>query len=450
MQSIGIVLLLTLLCVVLFATRRSALLAMVAGVLYLTQGQVFEIAGLHFFAVRILGFGLLARVLLRREFSFSALTSIDRAFVALYVYTTLVFLLRSDGEQANRIAETIDAFCCYFGFRGLIQGEDDLWWLLRALVVLLVPYVCLVGIERITGRNPFAFMGGVDAESWLRDEKTRCTGSFRYAVTLGTFAASFLALYVSMFLNRERKWGLVGVLFCAGLVWAGNSGGSFSAVVVAVVAWVFWRWREGMRRVRWIIVGVLVSLALVMKAPIWYIFSRGGDVFGGDGWHRSYLIDVALRHLNLWWLVGTPIKDTADWFPYILLATGGADITNYYLTFGLAAGVGAIALLIMVLVRAFRAIGLARAKIESPETSVRSSALLLWGLGSLLTVHVVNWFGVSYFDQIYVIWFLQLAAVASISNAFLNDRGTGTPEIERFFDVGRPHRPAEEAAPATF
>ena len=39
----------------------------------------------------------------------------------------------------------------------------------------------------------------------------------------------------------------------------------------------------------------------------------------------------------------------------------------------------------------------------------------LWGLGVMLSVHIVNWINVSYFDQFRVIWFLQLAIISSLS-----------------------------------
>ncbi len=32
-------------------------------------------------------------------------------------------------------------------------------------------------------------------------------------------------------------------------------------------------------------------------------------------------------------------------------------------------------------------------------------------------MHIVNWFGVCYFDQIYLVWFMQIAAVSSLSHA---------------------------------
>ncbi len=33
---------------------------------------------------------------------------------------------------------------------------------------------------------------------------------------------------------------------------------------------------------------------------------------------------------------------------------------------------------------------------------------LLWGLGVMLLGHIANWIGITYFDQFYLIWFINL------------------------------------------
>src|SRR2546423_13364230 len=157
MHPIGVILLLGTLYFVAFGRRRAALAAMAVGTLYVTEGQVIDI-GVHLYVIRILSMALLVRVLARHEFSFSRLTGIDQTFLILYGYTLLVFLLRSDEGQAAHTAEAIDACCCYFGFSGLIKTEDDLVWLLRILVYLLIPYAVLVAVERVRGQSMFLFM----------------------------------------------------------------------------------------------------------------------------------------------------------------------------------------------------------------------------------------------------------------------------------------------------
>jgi hypothetical protein len=170
----------------------------------------------------------------------------------------------------------------------------------------------------------------------------------------------------------------------------------------------------------------------MMKAPIWYLIARVSNITGGTGWHRSYLIDVAFQHLSQWWLAGMSIEGTSDWLPYMLSTTGGADITNEFIGFALTAGIGAIALLILVLTRGFSSIGNALACVRSRFREPEETEFLLWGLGAMLAVNVVNWLGISYFDQSYVVWFMQLATVSSLSEDCLQ----AGSEVETHETVG--------------
>jgi hypothetical protein len=157
-----------------------------------------------------------------------------------------------------------------------------------------------------------------------------------------------------------------------------------------------------------------------MKAPVWYLIMHISDVTGGDGWHRAYLIDMAYRHLSQWWFAGMPIEQTADWMPYILGATGGADMTNAFLSFGIQAGLAAILLFILLLTRAFSSLGKALAVVRHDSEQFRNVEVLLWSLGAMLVTHVVNWFGIAYFDQMYVIWFMQLAVISTLSEVIID------------------------------
>jgi hypothetical protein len=160
---------------------------------------------------------------------------------------------------------------------------------------------------------------------------------------------------------------------------------------------------------------MILALTVVMKAPVWYLFARASKITGGGGWHRSFLIDTAFHHLSEWWFAGMPMKDTVDWFPYFLALTGAADLTNAFISFGLTAGLVAIGLLIVVLVCSYRQLGLALARLRAAHQGPSAEEYMLWGLGVMLAAHIVNWFGITYFDQIYVIWFMQLATISAVS-----------------------------------
>ena len=110
-----------------------------------------------------------------------------------------------------------------------------------------------------------------------------------------------------------------------------------------------------------------------------------------------------------------PLKETDSWFPYILSTTGSADVTNEFLLFGITAGLGAMTLFIVLLTRAFRSLGVALSAVRGGMPGGRDAELMLWSLGVMLAMHIVNWLGITYFDQTGAIWFMQLATVSNVS-----------------------------------
>jgi hypothetical protein len=417
MNSVGTSILALLISLVLFAPRRWALLGMMAGVLYLTQQQAIDVLGLNVTAIRLLELAGFTRIVVRREFLFSRLKGIDRSLLLVYGYTTLVFLMRSHVGQANVVGSMVDATSCYFTFRGLIRDVEGLKWFLHAFVIILAPYVALLFVEVLTFENPFALMG---ATTWsdLRHDRIRAMGSFRNPSVLGTLGASLLPLYIGLVFSRNHRIrALAGISLCSAIILLSNSGGPLIAAAMGVAGWLCWIARTKMFIVRRILVGMFVLVALVMEAPIWYLLDRVSSLSGGAGWHRAHLIEMAFRDLDRWWFAGMSLDQTKNWFPYMLDLTDSADITNNFVAFGLQAGLFAVALLIFLLVRAFRILGQALTVVRYASLTPNDTEYLLWGLGCILSVHIVTWLDITYFDQFYAVWFMQLAAISSISYA---------------------------------
>ena len=290
MNAVGASILAFLVFLVLFAPRRWALLAMMAGVLYLTQGQAIHVLGLNLTSMRFLELAGFIRIMVRGEFSFSSLNGIDKAFILVYVYTTFVFVLRSQLGQGtsmditqvstmDKIGSMVDAALCYFIFRGLIKSIEDWVWFLHSFVILLVPYVVLVSVERLMGQNPFALVGGIPV--FVDLDRIRCVGSFRHPSLLGTLGASFLPLYIGLaFTKNGRIRAFAGIGLCLGIVFLSGSSGPLSFAVVVVAGWLLWTMRAKTRVVRRVIVGMLVLLALVMYAndnsQLWWLPEKLG------------------------------------------------------------------------------------------------------------------------------------------------------------------------------
>jgi len=415
-------------------SRLEATAALVIGVLCLGQNATMDIAGMNFFPVRILGWACFFRVLLRKEFSFSQLTRTDNAFIVLYVFTTLVLLLREPETAALRVAKMLDNLFTYFALRGLVRSPEELKSTVKFIGLALIPFVILLTVERTTGQNLFVYLGH-PGKIWLREGAARCFGSFRHPSLLGSVGACFLPLFIGLaFDPAVRKRAILGCVLCLAIVGFSNSGGPASVAATAMVGWGLWRFRARMRAFRRGLVFTIIALALVMKAPIWYLPSKVSSFTGGSGWHRSRLMEVAYQHLNEWWLVGMPVEETAGWMPYNLGATGGADITNQFLAFGLSAGLAGMALFIYLLYRGFSGVGQALQKLREDGKDRREEAFL-WGLGVALAAHVTNWLGITYFDQFNVLWLLQFAGLVTLSEFYLRE---SAPVAEETPEVGAP------------
>jgi hypothetical protein len=157
-----------------------------------------------------------------------------------------------------------------------------------------------------------------------------------------------------------------------------------------------------MRFLRWGGVCCVVGLHLVMKAPVWALIQRLDFVGDSSGYHREMLIDGFVRHFSEWWLLGT--RSTASW------AYQSFDTANNFVNTGVTGGLATLALLIAILVTAFKLVGRARkvaARAANPTAEKR-----FWLLGIAIFAHAVAFMGVAYTDQFVVSWYSTLAIVS--------------------------------------
>ena len=102
-----------------------------------------------------------------------------------------------------------------------------------------------------------------------------------------------------------------------------------------------------------------------------------------------------------------------------------------------------MALFILLLIRAFSHLGKAMAEVRFGSHPSDGTEFLLWGLGVMLLVHIIDWFGIVYFDQMYVTWFMQLAAISSVSAGCLRLQSPAgvTTESSEKMEATRPAEP---------
>jgi hypothetical protein len=414
--ALGLVFLLCMGVLVWALPRRQAVAPLLITTCYMPLGQMIMIGSLHFPFFRILLVVGLCRVCMRREGAGLELTSLDKIFGWWAVATLVLGTLASPSSERfiNRAGEVFNALGTYILFRCWVRDSEELFRIIRFLAVMIVPLAGAMIVEKVTGRNLFYVLGGVGEHGIIRDGKMRCQGAFRHPILAGTYAATLLPLFMGLWFGRRGR-GLAILGGCSALVatLTAESSGAALAMLSGLIGFAFWQVRHHMRLFRWAVVCALVGLALVMNSPVWFLIARVSDFTGGTGWHRSYLIDQAVRHFNEWWLVGSTY--TAHWGPggQVLAADpNNMDITNHYIAEGLGGGVLKLGLFIAMIVSGFKTVG---RWVHASEAVPASTRICMWSIGVCLITHCVSFISISYFDQIVVMWYWLLAVISMLA-----------------------------------
>ena len=417
MNAVGISLTLSFALLIFGGTRFLAALGVLASVCYITQGQSVTVAGFHFTAIRIALLTGFVRCLLRGELRAIRFCAVDKALIGYTLAMLTVYTLREHTNDAfvYMLGCSYDILLSYFVFRGLVANLEEAAAFFRGVAILILPLAVLMIVESLTGANVFRVMGGQGwEEAVFREGRARSVASFRGPHTAGIFGATLFPIFAGMWLNpKHRAIATIGLINTVLIVYSTNSSGPLLAFLSGVLALGFWSMQEKMQTVRRGIVFSLIGLHLVMKAPVWYIFSKMSDITGGDGWNRSFVLDRCIHYFSDWCLLGTSY--TGVWLgdPD---ARGQLDLTDSYVAVAVSGGIWGLSFFILLLVRCFRFLG--EAMFISREYSGYRDGLL-WGIGSALFAHVVGLFSVSYFDQMHVPWWGLLAIIASISTSMI-------------------------------
>lgn len=387
--------------------RRYALAPMLIVACFVAPAQRLTLVGLDFSLLRIMVLFGWARLLINNELRGLTWKPLDQALVLLAAVSTVMHTLQQQTSAALifKLGETFDTVGMYFFFRALIRSWNDLATFLRVLCVTAAPVAVAFLIENQTGRNMFAYFGGVPETTLVREGRLRCQGAFAHPIMAGCFWAALLPLVVVHFRSGAlgRTLAALGIAAMLVIIVCCASSTPVTAVLFALLAAGFFRLRAQMRGVRWALVAVLAGLHLIMEKGVWHLISRIDIVAGNTGWHRYYLIDQAINRFGEWWLVGTP--GTSHW------GWGLQDVTNQYVLEGVRGGALSLAMFILVLVRAYQAVG----RLWRLTPHDRQAQLQAWTLGVCLFVHTMNFIAVSYFGQIMMVWYLNLALIGSLA-----------------------------------
>lgn len=409
---------------ILFLPRKYVIVPVLLTTLLVPQGQQLFVGGFHLFVLRIIIlFGcvriLSTRLLSRTEVAAGGFNSVDKAFALWAIFRALatIILFGSMAAVTGECAFLLDAFGGYFLLRFLIRDCDDITRAAKvlALIAVIVAYGMLN--EKIHSQNMFGLLGGVPVVPIVREGVIRAQGPFGHPILAGTFGGTLVALFFWLWkIAKSKLLALIGVIASAVIAFTASSSTAIMAFVAGTFAICFWPFRKRMRQIRWGILILLVSLHLVMKAPVWFLIARVDVVSGSTSYQRALLIDQFVKHFSDWWLVGTYESDS--W---------GADMwdhTNQFVAEGETGGLATLICFIAMISLSFGRIGRARKAVEGDS----QKEWYLWILGAALFSHIVGYFGISYFDQTRISWWALLAMISAATAPIFAAQGASEPE----------------------
>lgn len=388
-----------------FLPRRAAMVPLLFAVVFIPLQQRIIVFTLDFFILRILVLFGWMRVLMRSEYQEFRFNRIDKIMILWVISSVAMYTLlwRTPGAFVNRLGVSFDIIGVYFLTRFLVRDIDDIIWVIKTLAIVSIPVSLAMVIEKQTGRNFFSIFGGVPEFTIIRDGKMRCQGAFAHSITAGSFSASLLPLFVA-----ARKLGGRSILMYIGIFSASlitlstSSSGPALAYLAGILGVFLWRFRDKMRTIRWGLAFTLIGLHIVMEAPVWALIARVKIFGASSAYHRFNLFDQFVNRFGEWWLFG--VRSTASWGHYLF------DVTNHFVRIGVDGGLLTLAIFIAILAYCFQSVGRGvKSGIFEPGKDK-----IVWALGAGLFVHIISFFGVSYFDQIRVILYLTLAMIGTV------------------------------------
>lgn len=392
-----------------FLPRRLAVLPMLCIACLVPMTQKVVIIGLDFNYLRIMVVFGVMRLLYKKEYVGFMWKPLDTVVVLWAISSMLIYTLQQGTFSAfvNRLGFGFDAFGMYFLFRCLIRSWSDVDTLIFGTLLISIVVAFFFLIEHKTGRNMFSIFGGIPEITNVRQGRLRCRGAYSHSILAGCFWASMMPLFAARWWksSKDRFYAITGLVTSLIIVICCASSTPVMGVLSGIIGGLMCLLRHQMRLVRWLVLFTLITLHIVMTAPVWHLISRVSAVGGSTSYFRYKLIDASITHFYEWALLGT--KSTAHWF------WGAQDITNHYILEGVNGGFLTLGLFVAVIAVAFREVG----RLWRSENQNRYRLAFSWAIGVTLFVHCVNFIGISYFGQIWILWYLLLAMIGSLSTA---------------------------------
>lgn len=375
------------------------------------MSQRIAIGGFDLYLLRVLVLVCFMRLVSRSEFYLNNFNKIDKAMCLWVLAMMVIFTLRLQtvGAFVNRMGFALNVLGIYFIFRSLVQDLKDIDRLVKLFILISSILAAGMTIEYMTGRNIFAVFGTEITVLIDVNGVKRCRGPFGHPISAGIFGASMVPLFLSLFWQsrQAKRLAVIGLISSTIITVTSASSTSYLAYVAAVIGTCMWPARKYIRQIMWGGVFALIGLHIVMKAPVWALIGRA-TVFGSStGYHRYVLIDRFIRNFDEWWLCGT--SSTAHWAHESVQTW---DVSNLFVRIGVDGGLISLTFFIFVIMNCFWSIG---KSLRFWENDVKTQRLI-WAMGAALFTHIIAFIGFSYWDQLYVIFYMLLAMISTVSN----------------------------------
>jgi len=408
--------------------RKYILMPALLGVFLIPQGNVLVLGGVHFQPARIISFVGWIRLIVLRFVSREKLlrvpwNSVDTVFTlwAFTRSTAVVLLWMNKPALINEVGHLWTTLGMYFLLRSLLHDDKDAQTLIKVFAVIAVLNGAGMLYEHFRVQNLFSsYLGGVQSVPSIRDGTVRSQGAFQHAILAGTFGTTLLPLLAWLWKSGKQKvFVVLGFVGAVAMLLTSGSSTPIMACTGSLIALCFWPLRSHMRVVRWIIVFTLIALHMVMKAPVWFLIAHVDVTGSSTGYFRATLIDQFIKHFSDWWLIGT--NNNANWGEDMW------DLSNQFVAEGFSGGLLTLIFFISIISKCFGRIGLGRKKVKRD----RRQEWLLWLLGVTLFGHIMVYFGVSYWDQMWCAWAALLAVISAVTAKRLSvPSRQDIPEIE--------------------
>ena len=328
----------------------------------------------------------------------------DKLVLVWAICGALIYIIQWASMRAliYKCGVLFDVIGLYWLFRININSWGDIKSATKIFAVCSLVLAVFVGLEWATRTNLFAILGRVGTV--VREGRYRCQASFPHSIMLGLFWATLVPLFVGFARQDKSKllfWSAAGASIF--IVAATASSTPILTLLIVLVLLRGYKWRQYTASAGWGILVSLTALHIVMKAPVWHLISRISLVGGSTGWHRYILIDRAISHFGGWAFLGC--RSTAHW------GWGMSDVTNQYILEGVRGGFVTLVLFLVMIYIALRTLLRLSLQHQQPKQQ-----FLAWCLFVAILGHCIAFFGVSYFGQIMVLWYMTLAVVSFLYN----------------------------------